>query len=93
MEQNRNRAYYRHQRSRVIAKKTKIFTEFWGNDLSLFKKGEYYPFPVGRWAKGKVHCSCKMCKYEKHYRIPKDKDKAKERFMKQAIDDYYTDGE
>lgn len=93
MEQNRNRAYLRHQRNRVIAKKVKIFTEFWGNELIVFKNEETSTFPVGKWSKGKVHCSCKMCKYEKHYKIPKEKDKAKQQAMKKEVDDYYTDGE
>lgn len=93
MAKKRNQAYRRHQRNRVIAKKVKIFTQFWGNDLLQFRNGDYVPLVVGKWAKGKVHCSCKLCKYEKHYNIPKEKDKATKRFLQQAIDEVLADGD
>lgn len=38
--------------------------------------------------KGKVHCSCKMCKYEKHYKIEKHTVKSKKDSMKKEIDEY-----
>lgn len=76
----RSRAYYRHQRKRVIKRKKRIYLEYW--------KVESMNFPEGKLDKGKVHCGCLMCKYEKHFNIEKIKDKAKKQSMKKEIDDY-----
>ncbi|MBP1966431.1 hypothetical protein [Paenibacillus aceris] len=48
---NRTRAYYRHHRKRVIYRKSKIAKRIgWFEDC------------VGKFAKGKVHCSCHYCR-------------------------------
>lgn len=47
---NRNRAYYRHHRKRVIRRKVRI-AEQYGWNISF----------EGRFAKGKIHCSCLLC--------------------------------
>ncbi|TVX87201.1 hypothetical protein [Paenibacillus agilis] len=47
---NRNKAYARHQRKRIIQRK-KLIAARW--DWSVKYEG--------RFAKGKVHCSCSMC--------------------------------
>lgn len=49
----RTRAYRRKQRSRVIARKKRICRLYHGFD--------YYPFD-GMYSKGKIHCSCPMCR-------------------------------
>lgn len=49
------------------------------------KKGH---FVRGKFDKGKVHCSCKMCKYEKHYKIKKHTVKSKLDLMQSEIDEY-----
>ena len=55
---NRNRNYYRQQRKRVIKRKVDILRKI---------GGEYYVNAWsggvrGRFAKGKIHCSCRMCR-------------------------------
>lgn len=55
---NRNRNYYRQQRKRVIKRKVNILRKI---------GGEYYVNAwsggaVGRFAKGKIHCSCRLCR-------------------------------
>ena len=55
---NRNRNYYRQQRKRVIKRKVNILRKI---------GGEYYVNAwsggvLGRFAKGKIHCSCRMCR-------------------------------
>ncbi|AMO87007.1 hypothetical protein ABHM95_06220 [Solibacillus isronensis] len=47
---NRSRTYYRHHRKRVIQRKTKIAEQI----------GWHARF-TGYFAKGKIHCSCRMC--------------------------------
>jgi len=42
----------------------------------------------GRLSKGKIHCSCRMCRYKQFHSIPKAKHKAKLKAMEQEIDDY-----
>jgi hypothetical protein len=81
---NRNRAYYRHQRRRAIKRKLFIYCHIWG--------WKNVPFPPGRYAKGKVHCSCRLCKYEKHYKIIKPKYKSKLEQMKREINEWMKKG-
>ncbi|WP_341300455.1 hypothetical protein MHB44_19150 [Lysinibacillus sp. FSL H8-0500] len=47
---NRNRAYYRHHRRRVIQRKLKIAKSY-----------DWQFRYAGQLAKGKIHCSCWMC--------------------------------
>lgn len=88
---NRTRAYYRHQRKRAIARKMYIFHDIQGNELAEFHNGTVYPFVPGKFAKGKVHCSCKMCKYDKVYHIEKEKVKAQEKWLKQEVESYFNE--
>ncbi|WP_091270606.1 hypothetical protein [Alteribacillus persepolensis] len=86
----RNRAYYRHQRKKAINKKSRII-----KNTQLFDdKDEMMDIRLrqpGRLHKMKVHCSCKMCKYEKHFAIPKARLKAEWRAMEKEIEDYLND--
>lgn len=79
---NRFKAYTRHQRERVIQKKWSILKE-----VQLREDG-WMP-ARGILSKGKVHCSCRMCKYEKHYSIPKAKLKAKWNSMQKEIEEIH----
>lgn len=63
----RTRAYRRQQRQRAIRKKLDI--------LQRILHVERLPI-VGKLSKGKVHCSCNVCRYEQRYRIPKAKEHA-----------------
>lgn len=87
---NRSKFYYRHQRERVIAKKVYIYTVVMGIELIDYRNGRDFPHFKGRFSKGKVHCSCKMCKYEKHYNIPKHTHQSKWNAMKKEIEDFYN---
>lgn len=50
---NRTRDYYRHQRKRVINRKRKI----------IHSQDDYWYVPHdGMLSKGKIHCSCPMCR-------------------------------
>lgn len=40
----------------------------------------------GKYNKGKIHCSCGMCKYEKQNKIPKYKDSNKKLEIKRELD-------
>lgn len=82
----RTNAYLRHQRERAIKRKEKIIK-------SVFQiAADEYESSVrnrrGRLDKGKVHCSCRMCRYEKFHGIKKDKDKVKLKDMQSQIDEY-----
>jgi hypothetical protein len=67
---NRSKDYYRHHRNRVIQKKLKVVNNVWCRDETFPHPYEVHP---GKLAKGKLHCSCYMCKFEKHNRILKSK--------------------
>ncbi|KAB2331252.1 hypothetical protein [Bacillus mesophilum] len=56
-QKNRNLAYYRRHRNRVIRRKTKFVNQI-----------GWQPRHHGYFAKGKIHCSCGMCaqKTNKH---------------------------
>ncbi|GKV65626.1 MULTISPECIES: hypothetical protein [unclassified Sporosarcina] len=66
MKEKRTRAYTRHQRERIIKKKLSILRNVLGYE-------EKYLPVAGKLNKGKIHCSCKMCRYEQFYGIPKAK--------------------
>ena len=54
----------------------------------MFFNREDEHMPVrGTLSKGKVHCSCRMCRYEQYYAIPKAKHQAKWKAMQKEIDD------
>ena len=63
---NRKRDYFRFQRERSIKRKTKILREV--NDIE-YSENNY----VGKLSKGKIHCSCFVCKYGKRMKIEKKK--------------------
>lgn len=82
----RNSSYLRHQRERAIKRKEKIIK-------SIFQlTADEYESSVrnkrGWLDKGKVHCSCEMCRYEKIHGIEKDKVKSKIKDMERQIDKY-----
>lgn len=65
---NRNASYRRHKRKVHIQRKKKILKEIYHYKGCDFSKKQ-----IGFLDKGKVHCSCKICKYEKHFNISKKK--------------------
>lgn len=67
----------RHHRNRIINKKLFIYRHILLIDLSD-------DFIEGRFSKGKVHCSCRMCKYEKYHGI----ERLDYRFNKNELKDY-----
>lgn len=67
---NRDRSYYRKQRKRVIHRKEKILLQL-GGEKKLFAWTHGAP---GRLSKGKIHCSCWMCR-TKSYDDPPIQDK------------------
>lgn len=77
----RNRAYRRHQRRRVIQRKLYITTvaRGWNEEQKLIQQ-------PGRLSKAKTHCSCAMCKYEKHYKVLKKQYRAKLDGVEKEID-------
>ena len=67
---NRSRSYYRKQRMRAIHRKEKILRQLGGEENAFaWEHGA-----VGRLSKGKIHCSCWMCR-RKSYDDPKIRDK------------------
>lgn len=55
----RDRAYLRKQRKRIINKKYHIREFIWGKE---FTKEYYKDNPKGELSKGKIHCSCHLCR-------------------------------
>lgn len=76
---NRSKSYTRHHRERIIQKKLAILKNVFQMEDELL--------PVrGSLSKGKVHCSCRMCRYEQYYGIPKAKYKVNWRALQEEID-------
>ena len=67
---NRDRAYHRRQRKRAIHRKEGILRGIGGEEY-VFAWSRGAP---GRFAKGKIHCSCPMCRV-KSYDDPCIRDK------------------
>lgn len=58
----KTRAMRRHERARVIRRKLKLLQFVWGEEYSsLVVKGKL--------SKGKIHCSCKYCRYNRYFRV------------------------
>ncbi len=75
---NRDRSYYRKQRKRAIHRKVGILRRIGGEDyLRAWTRGG-----SGHLAKGKIHCSCWMCR-RKSYDDPQIRDK---RMATDAVD-------
>lgn len=55
---NRDRNYYRKQRKRTIHRKEKILRQL-GDEKNIFA---WARGATGRFSKGKIHCSCWMCR-------------------------------
>lgn len=67
---NRDRSYYRWQRKRAIHRKEGILRRIGGDEyVRAWSRGS-----SGRFAKGKIHCSCWMCR-RKSYDDPPIRDK------------------
>jgi len=67
----RNRAYYRWQRNRIIRKKIGMLKRYGGAESVMAWTGGQY----GRLSKGKIHCSCWMCR-RKSYDYISHRDKS-----------------
>ena len=80
---NRDRAYYRYQRKRHIQRKIHIL-KLWG---SWYVEAWTRDQP-GRLAKGKIHCSCPMCR-EKYYDDPRLSDKRHILAANQQANEYF----
>lgn len=67
---NRDRSYYRKQRKRAIHRKEELLRRIGGDEyVRAWAHGS-----TGRFAKGKIHCSCQMCRI-KSYDDPQVRDK------------------
>lgn len=59
---NRTRDYYRKMRAKHIKRKKRIIKNY-----SIFSdEFPYYKFD-GMYSKGKIHCSCSLCKAKAYY--------------------------
>ena len=83
---SRDIAYRRNQRKHAINRKGRIIRTSFGTELENFRNSNQKGHVSGKLDKGKVHCSCRMCRYEKPHKIEKDFVKAKHKDMIKEID-------
>ena len=58
----KSRVYRRSQRARVIGRKVKMLRQYGGEQyVSAWSRGN-----TGRFSKGKIHCSCWMCRHKSY---------------------------
>lgn len=76
----RTKSYRLHQRRRVIEWKKRFIKQ----------NGDYWVYThEGRLAKGKIHCSCGMCRYEStHGELTKKKNYLLDLGMEEQIKEY-----
>jgi hypothetical protein len=80
----RTRAYRRSHRNRIINRKVHILKQFGGeNYVFAWSRGN-----AGRFAKGKIHCSCWMCR-AKSYDILSHTDRKKLMAVRQQMNERY----
>jgi hypothetical protein len=82
---NRNKAFIRHHRNRIIKNKTYIAISIYNWSKDFLDKRH-----AGKFDKGKVHCSCKMCRYEQINGIERFKNTIKITSLKQEVKDYFS---
>lgn len=75
----RDRAYLRDVRKRKIKKKKRISKSVYGL---------YWYLHDGQYSKGKIHCSCGMCKFGKKYGLPTIRDIRENIRERILLDDY-----
>ena len=79
----RDRAYYRYQRKQHIERKKGILRRIGGEEsLTAWSRDEY-----GRLSKGKIHCSCWMCR-AKSYDQPTASDWRSQVGADQQVEEY-----
>jgi hypothetical protein len=82
---NRDRAYYRMQRTRIIRKKSCFLRQYGGDEmLHGWSRGI-----SGRLSKGKIHCSCWLCR-KKTKDEPTHSDRKKYAFALQQLESVHT---
>lgn len=82
---NRSSAYYRNQAKRYIGRRKRIVKDVYGikdSERSGAWKNDHY------FSKGKVHCSCPMCRY---HRDEDKRAKEQEKIAKEEIDKFYSE--
>ena len=87
----RTRSYRRDVRNKTIARKKRICRAIYGGSPHrLYESPEpgYWYKVDGRYTKGKIHCSCKMCKYSKHYGLPTVRDLREREIERDALKDF-----
>lgn len=77
----RNKSFRRDMRNRKIAHRKKICKHVYGMD--------WYKHD-GMYAKGKIHCSCKMCTWSKSFDLPSLKDEIEKERVKDMLEDLYS---
>ena len=82
---NHTRDYYRRQRAKHIARKQRMI-----NQWSYDKEHPYWVAPAGALSKGKIHCSCWMCR-RKSYDHKAAKDLARIEAMNESEKYYFHD--
>lgn len=89
--QNRSRAYYRHQRWRCIRRKYNIRKQLWGNTAieNYYSKDGKTGVAIGTLSKGKIHCSCPMCR-TKFYDKLSHRDKKYIESANEQLQEYFT---
>lgn len=83
---NHTRDYYRKQRLKHIKRKERMI-----NQWSYDKEHPYWVAPAGALSKGKIHCSCRICRC-KSYDYKKAKDLARIEAMNESEKYYQTYG-
>ena len=89
----RTRSYRREVRNKTIARKKRICRSIYGGSPHrLYESPEpgYWYKVDGKYAKGKIYCGCKMCKYGKHYDLPTLRDLREREVTNEAIKDFFS---
>ena len=101
---SRTRSFRRDVRNRKIAHRKRLCRELYGYDWYIKGRhsskdclpGELFSAYLnrikagcdGKYSKGKIHCSCKMCTYSKYYGLPTFRDMKEREKFKEAISNY-----
>ena len=76
----REKAYRRYVRNKAIKRKKRIRNKICGDGNT------YYKFD-GQYSKGKIHCSCPLCTYDKYYDLKRLEDFKQEKIFKSQLEE------
>ncbi|WP_042347973.1 hypothetical protein [Bacillus massiliigorillae] len=88
---NRSRAYFRHQRNRIVRSRYKMHYNHFDETLEELLPNSALLREPGRFSKYNLSCNCMMCKYAKHFDVKTFQNRRSLLSFKEQLEEYEQD--